>query len=80
MTGGAEAMIKLMKEQMRILRIQEGDRKLSALEYETLFSRISSIVNERPLTLGGEQFSPQTISCLDTTKHYWTTKAHKKPH
>lgn len=54
MVGGAEASVKLMKQQMKILKIKEGEKKLSAIEYETLFARISSIVNERPLVIGGE--------------------------
>ena len=38
-----------MKRQLKIFRIKEGDKKLSALEYETLFSRIAATINQRPL-------------------------------
>ena len=47
--GGAEASVKMLKKQLRIFKIQEGDKKLSALEWETLFARISTTINQRPL-------------------------------
>ena len=47
--GGVECFVKQVKTQLRILRVSEGLQKLSHLEYETLFNRISAIINERPL-------------------------------
>ena len=47
--GGVECFVKQVKTQLRILRVQEGVHKLTHLEWETLFAKISSIINERPL-------------------------------
>ena len=47
--GGVECFVKLTKLQLKILRVQEGLHKLTHMEWETLFNRISSILNERPL-------------------------------
>ena len=54
MMGAVESAVKLLKEQYEIMRIRFGDQKLSALEYETLFARISATVNSRPIVMGGE--------------------------
>ena len=45
--GGGNCFVKLTKLQLKIL--QEGLHKLAHMEWETLFNRISSILNERPL-------------------------------
>ena len=45
--GGEECFVKLTKLQLKFL--QEGLHKLTHMEWETLFKRISSILNERPL-------------------------------
>lgn len=47
--GGVEAGVKMLKKQLSILKVSEGNRKMTALEYETLFCRIAAIINERPL-------------------------------
>ena len=47
--GGVECFVKQVKTQLRILRVKEGLQKLSHMEYETLFARISAIINERSL-------------------------------
>ena len=52
--GGVECFVKQIKIQLRILRVKEGLHKLTHMEWETLFSRISSILNERPLVVGSE--------------------------
>jgi len=53
-TGAVEAHVKLFKQQMKILERVEGVKKMSFIEYETFFNRLSAIVNERPLVLNAE--------------------------
>ena len=54
MMGAVESAVKLLKAQYNILKIELGDRKLSSIEYETLFSKISALINSRPIVMGGE--------------------------
>jgi len=65
-TGCAEAAVKLFKQQLQILKVEEGDKKLSALEYETLFLRASFQVNQRPIVLAAE---PGTSLCSNSVIH-----------
>ena len=52
--GGAESIVKMLKKQLKVLRIQEGHKKLSPLEYETLFQRIANTINNRPIVMASE--------------------------
>jgi hypothetical protein len=65
-TGCAEAAVKLFKQQLQILQVTEGHKKLSALEYETLFLRASYMVNQRPVVLAAE---PGTSLCSNSVIH-----------
>lgn len=55
--GGDECFVKQVKIQLKILWVKEGLHKLTHMEWETLFARISAVINERPLAtppeLGG---------------------------
>ena len=47
--GGVECFVKQVKIQLKILCVKEGLHKLTHMEWETLFARISAVINERPL-------------------------------
>ena len=65
-TGGAESMVKLMKNNLKVFRVKHGHKKLTPLEWETLFLRISNLINERPLCLSTE---PGMVLCANDLLH-----------
>ena len=52
--GGVDCFVKQITIQLQILHVKESLHKLTHMEWETLISRISSILNERPLVVVSE--------------------------